>query len=441
MPKHISRRDFIKATAAGFAAPLILPQLNLHASANGRLQHASVGVGGMGQSDLRAILNSKQADIIAICDIDANNLKTAAEIAPKARLYSDWREMLAAEGDKLDSINVATPDHMHAPIALAALRRNKHVYCQKPLAHELFDVRRMREEAEKRGLVTQMGNQIHSHESYRTAAKILQDGAIGKVKEWHSWSDAPSWPQGLERPEGADPIPAHVAWDLWLGVAPERPFKLDTYHAFKWRGWKDFGSGALGDFGCHIFDPVFMGVNPGPVREVSAEVDGGYLETWPKWEIVRYEFEGSAMTAGRTVKATWYDGGKKPPVELAQMPAGEELPNAGSLVIGEEGTMVLKHWDFPKLYPVEKFAKYVQPKPKDRIDHYTSWVEACLGKGRATSNFSYSGPMTEAVVIGNIANRFPEQTLKWDAEKLKFKHHDPANELVKRSYRAGWEDY
>jgi len=442
MAKHITRRNFLKTTAAGFAAPLILPNLNLHASANGRLQHACVGIGGMGQSDLRAIINSKKADIIAVCDIDANNLKQAAEIAPNARQYRDWREMLDAEGDKIDSVNVATPDHMHAPIAMAAMRRDKHVYCQKPMAHEAFDVRRMQEEAAKRGLVTQMGNQIHSHEAYRTAAKILQNGDIGKVKEWHSWVKAPSWPQGIVRPAGEDPIPDSIKWDLWLGVAPARPFKKDVYHAFKWRGWKDFGSGALGDFGCHIFDPVFMGINPGPVREVTAEIDGAYEETWPNWEIVRYEFEGSDMTAGRTVKATWYDGGKKPPVELAQMPAGMELPDSGSLVIGEDGVMVLKHFDFPQLFPVEKFAKYELPKPKDRIDHYTAWVEDCLGKtGGATSNFNYAGPLTEAIVIGNIANRFPEQTLRWNSEKLAFKHHDDANTFIKREYRDGWGDY
>lgn len=434
-----TRRGFLKTTAAAAMAPLILPRLSWANPPSARLQHASIGVGGMGKSDLVAIIGSEQADIIALCDVDATHLEAVRELAPNARIYADWRELLAKEADNIDSVNVATPDHMHASIAYSALSAGKHVYCQKPLAHEIYEVRQLTLKAKEMGLITQMGNQIHSHESYRTAMWMLEHGTIGKIKEWHSWLHGPDTQRPAERPAGSDEVPASLAWDNWLGTAPERPYKQDVYHPFKWRDWKDFGTGSLGDFGCHIFDPIFMGIKPGPVLTVRAEVEGAHGETWPNAQVIHYEIGGSEWTVGDTVKATWYDGGKMPPRDLVPMPDDHTLPDTGSLIIGEEGVMVLKHWDTPVLYPVEKFKDYPQPDIGPRRDHYRTWVEACLGKNEATANFGYAGPLTEAVLLGNIANRLPGETLEWDAAKLRFNRNRKATKLVRRDYRKGWE--
>jgi predicted dehydrogenase len=439
MHTRVTRRRFLKQVAvAGAVFPIGLPRLVLSQTPGRKLQHASIGVGGMGGGDIGSLLATGKVEIVAICDVDENTLNAAAQNLPNARKYRDWRELLAAEASKIDSVNVSTPDHMHAPITMTALRMGKHVYCQKPLTHEIYEARQVALAAHKAGVVTQMGIQIHSHISYRMAARILQDGAIGKVKEWHSWSNAPSWPQGMGRPEGEDPVPPNLNWDAWIGVAPFRPYKTDTYHPFKWRGWQDFGGGAMGDFGCHIFDPVFTGIKPGAPLKVQAESSGINNETWPQWEIIHYEFAGSSMTAGKRVKATWYDGGKRPPRELAPMPEEHKLPDGGSLIIGEEGVMVLPHWAGPMLYPLEKFQDYPRPK-LGAADHYARWVDACLGEGDpTTAGFDYAGPLTEAVLLGNVATRLPGTALEWDAARLRVTNSPEADRLVRRSYREGW---
>jgi len=423
--------------AAG-GVPLILPRLSLAQSANGKLQHACIGVGGMGNSDLNSFLATGKVDIVAICDIDENNLNAAATLLPQARKYRDWREMLEKEETNIDSVNVTTPDHMHAPIAMSAIKKGKHVYCQKPLTHEIYEARMLQQAAREAGVVTQMGIQIHANIAYRMGARMLQDGAIGKIKEWHSWTSAPSWPQGMERPEGEDPVPPYVDWDLWLGTAPHRPYKADTYHPFKWRGWQDFGGGAVGDFACHIFDPVFMGIQPGRVLSIQAEVPAIGSESWPEWEIIHYEFGGSAMTADKTVMATWYDAGKQPPREIAPMPPEHNLPGSGSAIIGEEGVMVLPHWAGPMLYPLERFQGIDRPDLVPNIDHYGQWVDACLGVGEATANFDYAAPLAEAALLGNVANRFAGQKLEWDAQAMKVTNVPEANALLRREYRDGW---
>lgn len=439
MSNRIARRTFLKQAAAGAALPLILSSRTWAQAPSKRLAHASIGVGGMGGSDLMSILSTDKVDVIAICDLDENNLNAAAAKVPNARKYRDWREMLEKEKDNIQSVNVTTPDHMHAPISMSAINLGKHVYCQKPLTHEVYEARQLRLAAKKAGVVTQMGIQIHANIAYRLGAQIIKDGTLGKIKEWHSWSSAPGWPQGIDRPAGEDPVPANVLWDLWLGVAPARPYKEGVYHPFNWRGWQDFGGGGLGDFGCHIFDPIFMGLNPGPVLKVTAECPEVNKETWPKWEIIRYEFAGASMTAGSTIQATWYDGGKKPPRELAQMPDDHKMPDSGSLIIGEEGNMILPHYSGPMLYPVEKFKGFKAPELEKNIDHYGQWVDACLGVGEATANFEFSGPLTESVLLGNVANRMKGLTLEWDSDNLRFKNAPEADALLRRTYREGWE--
>ncbi|HPD46178.1 MAG TPA: Gfo/Idh/MocA family oxidoreductase [Anaerohalosphaeraceae bacterium] len=431
-----TRRQFMKAAGAAFAARLILPGLNLAQSANSKLNHAAIGVGGMGWSDLNSIASHPGVQIAAICDVDENNLRRAAEKWPQARTYRDWRELFAKEGDAIDSVNVTTPDHMHAPIAMTAIARGNHVYCQKPLTHEVYEARQLTLAARRKKVVTQMGIQIHADVTYRMAVILIRQGAIGKVKEWHSWQGGTPWPRG-GRPEGADPVPATLMWDEWLGVAPQRPFKADVYHPAKWRGWQDFGTGVLGDFACHIFDPVFTAIMPGPVLKVSAETAELNTETWPAWNIVRFEMKGSKYTERATINAAWYDG-RQPPIELAQMPDGYKLPGSGSIIIGTEGVMVLPHWAGPQLYPLEKFKGYQRPKDLGHVDHYHQWVDACLGKGRADADFDYAGPLTEAVLLATIAVRTPGE-LRWDADALRFTNSTAADRLIRRRYRKGWE--
>lgn len=439
MKNGISRRGFLKRAAAGAAGPLILPGLSLAAPANSKLQHAAIGVGGRGGAVLKAIAHTKKVDIVALCDVDETTLNKAAEMFPEARKYRDWRELFAEEADRIDSVDVGTPDHMHASIMLKALRLGKHVYCEKPLCHEVNEVRTITEKAREEGVATQMGNQIHSEPCYRRAVRMLQDGAIGKVKEWHSWISSSYTPPGGKRPAGEDPVPPALDWDKWLGVAPVRPYKKEIYHPGKWRYYRDFGTGAQGDFACHIFDPPFTALEIPPPLTVSAEVPEHDPEVWPAWEIIRYEFPGTKWTAGNTIRGTWYDGDKKPSLEGLPLPAGYELPGAGSLIIGEDGVMVLPHYNEAFLFPEDKFKNYERPDI-GRVNHYGEWVDACLGEAeeKPGSNFDYAGPLAEAVLLGTAATSFPGKTLEWNARKLKFSNYPDANSALRRRYRAGW---
>lgn len=439
MKTQISRRNFLKhVSMAGVAAPLMLPRLSLASPPSGKLQHAAIGVGGQGASDLACIFSSGKVNVYALCDIDEENLKKAAQEYPGARLYRDWREMFDKERGKIDSVSVATPDHMHAPAAMTAIRKGIHVYCEKPLTHEVYEARQLTLAARKRGVATQMGIQIHSHDFYRTAVQWLKDGAIGKVKEWNSWCAAVYTTPDKKRPEGQDPIPANVAWDLWLGVAPARPYKKDIYHPFKWRCWRDFGGGGTGDFGCHIFDPVFTALDIKPPLTITCEAECVSEEVYPAWTIARYVFPGTPMTAGKEIHGTWMDGEKKPAVEASpHLPEGFELPASGSMIIGEEGTLIIPHVGAPVLYPQEKFKDYPQPKLEPK-DHYHEFVEAALGNGKAGANFDFSGPLSETVLLANVANRFPGKKLEWNADALKFTNSIEATEYLRRRYRKGW---
>lgn len=438
MQKVITRRQFIRqAAVAGIAVPMFMPRLSRSQSSNGKLQHAAIGVGGMmGGADLGSILNSGKVDVVAICDIDEKHLEQAAQKVPNARKYRDWRQLLDKEEKKIDSVNVTTPDHMHAPIAMSAIQKGKHVYCQKPLTHEVYESRQLQLAARQAGIVTQMCIQCHSDIAYRMAVQMIREGAIGKVRQWHSWQGAQGWPQS-GRPEGSDPVPPHLEWDLWIGVAPLRPYKADVYHPVKWRGWQDFGSGVLGDFACHIFDPVFTALGLGAPISISAEAGEDNHENWPKWQVVNYEFAGTEFTAEKTVKGTWYDGGRLPARELAPMPKERNLPGAGSLIIGEEGVMLLPHVGGPQLLPQEKFKGYPRPRLRP-IDHWAEWVNACLGHGKTSTDFDYSGPLAEAVLLGNVAVRVPGRKLRWDAANMKIVNVPEANQYLRRTYREGW---
>jgi len=445
-----SRRRFLRTTAA-MATVTILPSDLLKAAPNSKPDIAAVGVGGKGWSDITETSKDGAANVVAFCDVDdagatrdgkaraKGGFGVAAEKWPDAKRYTDWREMLDKEGKRLNGVTVSTPDHMHAPVTMTAMQMGIATYTQKPLTRTVHEARQLTLAARKAKTVTQMGNQGHSGVPYRTVVRLIQDGAIGKVKEAHTWSNRPTWPtHGIDRPEGSSPIPANLNWDLWLGVAPERPFVEKVYHPFAWRGWFDFGAGALGDMGCHIIDPVYWSLELTAPAKVWYDGPPPKPETFPKSETIHYEFPGTKYTASSTIRVRWYDGGLLPPAELAPLPAGEKLPDNGCLFIGEKGVLLCRHGGFPQLLPQEKFKDYAIPKLEE-IDHYLQWTNAIRGDGKTTSNLDYAGPLTETVLLGTIACRFPGEQLSWDSTNLRFTNSEKANTLVKQPYRKGWE--
>jgi predicted dehydrogenase len=432
-----SRRSFLKTVgAAALAAPFITSNL-FAAPPSMRLRHASFGAGGQAWSDLTQIANSPNVEIVAVCDVDLSHMGEAKKRFPNARYYQDWRELLDKEAKNIDSVNVSTPDHMHAPIGVSAMQLGKHVYGEKPLAHEIHEVRRMTEIAHQKKVVTQMGIQIHSDAYYRMAVQLVQDGTIGKIKEVHSWCNK-SWGDMSARPDTSDPVPANFDWNLWLGVCAERPFiGGEYYHPGNWRKRLDFGTGTLGDMGCHIFDPVFGAV--GLTAPISVRSEGPAPNQW-NWALngkVIYTFPGTHRTAARTLPVTWYDGTSKPSAEVIALIEDETLPDAGSIFIGTEGTMLLPHYSLATLFPKAKFADFKMPHVKG-LKHWEQFVEACRGNDKTTADFAYAGPLTETILLGDIAARFPQTTLKWNSRKMKFDEAE-ANQYVRREYRKGWE--
>ncbi len=437
-----SRRRFLQGLlAAGGAMTLSARTWAAAPGSNERLRVASVGVSGKGWSDHTSVAASPKVEIVALCDVDegAEHLGRAAEKYPHARRFADWRRLFEQAHD-FDAVIVSTPDHMHAPIALPAMTLGKHVFCQKPLTHTVFEARQMRQAAEKYRVVTQMGNQIQSHPAYRTAVKLVHDGVIGRVKEVHSWQSGPMrWMLADDRPAGSDPVPEKLHWDDWLGVAPERPYKARVYHPFNWRAWQDYSNGQLGDFGCHILDPVFLALGLTAPTTVRAEAPAINREVWTKRSTVRYQFPATERTAGEVFALTWYDGdGHLPPPQAHGLPQNYKLPGAGSVLVGEKGSLVIPHVAMPKLFPEEKFADFKIEAVPAR-DHYTSWADACRGEGRTTSSFAYAGPLTETVLLGTIAIRVRGETLRWDSARLAIANTAAANALLRKRYRKGWE--
>lgn len=438
-----TRREFLRqASAATVAATLAYPVGIRAAESREKINVAAVGVGGKGWSDVNSV--AAGANVVAFCDVDTGSNRrrggfgAAAEQWPQARRYTDWRVMLDKEHKHLDGITVSTPDHMHAPITMTAIHLGLGTYTQKPLSRTVHEARQLTLAARKADVVTQMGNQNHSGVGYRTLVQLIQDGAIGKIREAHTWSNRPIWPQGIDRPAGRDEIPAGLNWDLWLGVAPERPYRRDVYHPFNWRGWYDFGAGALGDMGCHIIDPVVWALDLGAPTTVRYDGPSPHPETFPEWEILSYEFPGTRYTAGSTLSLKWYDGGKQPDPDLAPLAPGEKLPNQGVLLVGEEGVLLCRHGGKPILLPEDKFRDYERPE-LEPVDHYLQWANAVRGEGETTSHFDYAGPLTEIVLLGTIAARFPNETLQWDSPALRFTNGTGANDFVQREYRKGWE--
>lgn len=437
-----SRRSFLKSSACGLASTFAAPAILSAKSPNETVRLAAVGVGGKGWTDVNGA--AAFGTVVAFSDVDrGKNRKggfgAAAEKWGTATGYTDFRMMLDTKSKSIDALTVSTPDHMHALVTMLALQHGIAVYTQKPLTRTVHEARQLTLAADKAGVSTQMGNQHHSGSGYRTLVKIVQDGHLGKIFEAHAWSNRPIWPQGLNRPTGADGVPPSLDWDLWLGVAPKRPFKEDFYHPFKWRGWFDFGAGALGDMGCHIIDPVVWSLSLGPAKGVTYNGPKPSAETFPKSEILRYRFAGTKYTAGDEFEMFWYDGGLKPTPDKTHGIEASDLPSQGVLFVGEKGSLVCGHGKQPVLYPQEQFAETDLPK-ESKLNHYQVWIDGVKTGDSPNSHFGYAGPLTETVLLGVIAARVgADEELLWDSDAMRFTNSDQANRFVQEDYRIGWK--
>ncbi len=434
--QRITRREALKATATAFATPFVWRH---HATAapSENVLHASFGAAGMAGSDIGSLTASKFLKLVAVAEVDVRRVADIKKRFPDCQIYSDYRVLLDKEKN-LNSVNVSTPDHMHAPIAMRAMNRGLNVYGQKPLTQTIYEARRLTEVAAEKKLVTQMGIQIHSARKHKLVVKLVQDGAIGKVQEVHSWSGK-SWGDTKPKPDKSDPVPAGFDWDLWLGVAPERPFIAGYYHPGEWRKRLDFGTGTFGDMGCHILDPVFGAIGVGNPLSIRSELPGPNAYNWSLDVQVKYVFPGTKFTTD-TVELTWYNGKARPPKEVTQHIGKLPLDGQGSILIGTEGVMYSQYdsGNTPVLLPAEKFKDFKLPEvPGD--NHYLQYVEAVRGNSTTSAPFSYSGPLTEMVLLGCLATRFPKSDLKWDTRAVKVTNNDQANEFVRRKYRKGFE--
>ncbi|MDR1498011.1 MAG: Gfo/Idh/MocA family oxidoreductase [Puniceicoccales bacterium] len=444
-----SRREFLKTIGtAAFAMPFIAHDLRA-APPSSRIRHASFGAAGMAWADLTAIASVPNVEVVAVCDVDTARMADARKRFPKARFYQDWRRLLDAEAKNIDSVNVSTPDHSHAPIAVSSMLLGKHVYGQKPLAHNLYETRRMKEVARERNVVTQMGIQIHAGAYYRSAVAFLRSGGIGKIKEVHSWC-AKHWGDKGKLPTRTDRVPPNLLWDVWLGGCADRPYiGGGYYHPGNWRKRLDFGTGTLGDMACHILDPVFGALDLGSPTSVRSEGPKPNEVNWATNAKVILTFDGTPRTAGKSLTLFWYDGSVFPPRKIADLvtewsaPPGDPnrkrlrgLPSGGSIFVGTDGVMLLEHISQARLYPREKFADIKLPRERSG-NHWAEFVEACRGNGKTQTGFDYSGPLTEAVLLGGVASRFPKTTLLWDSANSRFDIAE-ANAFTRREYRSGW---
>jgi predicted dehydrogenase len=408
---------------------------------------AGIGAGGMGGGDIATVARLG-ANIVALCDVDEARAAGSFKAFPAARKYKDFRELIDREANNIDAVTVGTPDHVHAVAAMAAIRAGKHVYCQKPMTHTLRECRELTTAARSAGVATQMGNQGHATEGARLTNEWIQAGVIGEVREVHVWSDRAGrlWKQGVGRPSETPPIPSTLDWNLWLGPIQERPYH-PAYVPANWRGWWDFGTGALGDMGCHIIDHPVWSLKLGmpTVVESRTTLDGTLLddgkrnfETYPIAAIIHYEFPARGDLP--PVRMTWYDGGLMPPTP-PEMPQGGRLNDNGVLYVGSKGKMYhSSHGGMPQLLPAELHEEAAKvPKTMPRSPgHYQEWVLACKGGPRPVSNFDYAGPLTEIVLLGVLALRAPGVRLEWDAENLKVKNAPELDPFVHVEYRKGW---
>ena len=426
-----TRRRFLKTTSASAALISSGVWSGLakaeSKSANGKLNIACIGTANRAAADIDGV---KHENIVALVDIDKNYLDRAASRLKGARTYADYREMLDQEKGKIDAVVVGTSDHHHAPASIRAIRAGLHVYCEKPLTHTVAEARIIADAAKKHGVATQLGTQIHAGDNYRRVVEIVQAGMIGDVTEVHVWVGK-GWGGG-NRPDGGKTPPANLSWDLWLGPAPKRPFWPGIYHPGQWRRWWDFGQGTLGDMACHYMDLPFWALQLKYPTKCQAVGPKLHPETCPLGLTVHYEFPARGNLV--PVKLTWYDGNQIP-----KEVAGERVPGSGVMFIGTEGKMFANYGGY-KLFPKEKFADFKPPTasiPKS-IGHHKEWIKACKDGSPTTCNFGYSGPLTESVLLGNVAYR-TGKTLHWNAQALKAENCPEADAFIRKEYRTGWE--
>jgi len=469
----MNKRDFIKKSGIGMLGALAAPSLlqsNTKTGPIDRLRTAHIGVGNMGGEDLRDISSHAQVDVVALCDVDAVNLSAARKKHPKARVFFDYRVMLEEMHDQIDAVIVSTPDHTHAPASLLAMNMGKNVYCQKPLTHYVAESREMKKVAPAKNLVTQMGIQVHSFYDYKLATLLIQDGIIGKVHTVHAWSPK-SWGYNGKAPTGEDAVPPQLDWNLWLGTSAERPYKEGYYHPGNWRKLMDYGCGTLGDMGVHIMDTPYNALNLDVPMTIKNECRPPNGFGYPENNKVTYEFPGTDYTA-KTLKWIWYDGPGVPPahedlllpgqeamttkkrsapktdISLEVKAAGmNELPEQGAMFVGTKGRLLLPHFmqlprkivrgkyvdiskDIAKHNLGDPIRNYSSEGPK----HYHEFVDACLGKTSCSAPFDYAARLTETILLGVIAGRFPNQTLHWDAATAQFAEQE-ANQYLSGDYR------
>ncbi|HVY72377.1 MAG TPA: Gfo/Idh/MocA family oxidoreductase [Verrucomicrobiae bacterium] len=449
----LSRRRFLKysSLAAGAAALATGPYIVRGQNLNNKLNVAVVGAGGKGASDTDSVAKLGE-NIVALCDVDQKTLTARGEKYPGAKRYQDYRKMFD-ELKEYDAVIVATPDHHHAPAALRAMKLGKHVYVQKPLTHSVSEARSLRQAATEYKVATQMGNQGSAENGLRRSVELIQSGAIGAVRQVHVWSNRPIWPQGIGRPPGEDPVPSTLDWDIWIGPAPMRPYKEKVYHDFAWRGWQDFGTGALGDMACHTANMPFRALKLGYPTSIEAESSVINKETYPSASNIRFEFP--AREGMPPVTLFWYDGGLKPFEDTSWrvldylestkdkdgVPKPRKLPGSGCLLIGDKGHLFSPD-DYGAqsfLLPQKDFAGFQDPTPSipRSPGHYKEWVDACKGGPKAYSNFDIAAYLTEIILLGCVALRVGKR-LEWDGPNMRALNAPEAAQFVKREYRPGW---
>ncbi|MDY7107524.1 MAG: Gfo/Idh/MocA family oxidoreductase [Planctomycetota bacterium] len=438
----MSRRTFVKhAALAGAAGPLFAATRSRAQSPSETLSIAFIGVGGIGgwhTSHAQAV----GAHCPCYCDVDTSRMGNAASRWPKAKAYTDYREMFDRHHREIDAVMIGIPDHSHYPATMMALQLGKHVYTQKPLVHTVWEARQLARAAKKYRLATQMGNQGHAGEGIRVIYECIRSGMLGDVTEVHTWTNRPIWPQGIDRPDGADPVPESLDWDAWIGPAPMRPYKKNVYHAFKWRGWLDFGTGALGDMACHTMDSMFLALQPGhPTAVEPVAATRLNDETYPNAAVVKWEFPAGERSPA--FDAYWYDGNLRPP-RPKLLPHDEPMPNTGNLFIGTKATLIVsgdygnrpRAWRNDGREIVEAAPKLLERSP----GHMEEWAMACRGEkpwNWPGSNFTYAAPMTETILLGNVALRAGRR-LEWDGKNLRVTNVPEANEWISKEYREGW---
>jgi predicted dehydrogenase len=430
MSNRLHRRNFLK-TATAASAGMSIGVWSSRAPAaskspNEKLNIAAVGTNGMAASDLKELSGE---NIVALCDVDENSLEKAVARYAKATKHIDFRRMLEKEEKSFDAVLVSAPDHIHAPASVMAMSMGKHCYCQKPLAHDIHEVRVMAKVAAEKKLATQMGTQIHGTDNYRRVVEIIQAGTIGPVSEVVAWCGK-AW-SGGKRPQGVFDVPKHLHWDLWLGPAPARPYVPRVYHPVEWRGWWDFGNGTLGDMACHLLDLPFWALGLRRPASVEAEGPSADVESAPTGLTVHWEFPATVGKPG--VKLTWHDGDKTP----AQV-AGHRVPDMGVMFVGAKGQMFANYGRY-NLYPETEFKDFKAPPQTipPSIGHWKEWIKACKDGSPTTCNFQYAAALTETVLLGNVAYR-AGQRLQWDAQAMKAVNCPEADKFLRRQYRDGW---